>query len=452
MFPQIIIIVIFGIIFISLALYASLEVMCYILIFTLPIDPYIVNVPGIPFGISIFRVLLFLIGIIYLTRLIFQRSKIYKNPCYIFLFLYILGLLISLLRADFSDRTLTIIRISIAGVGIMFLFSNILTTWSRINKAIYSLIATSVFYIFFTVHTYFQGFFGSFMQEFSVSDILPFDIQHSPYLARGSVFVSEVGRFERLSLPTGSPPRLSIFLSINAILILALFLYYFLKNDENRNIKLATLGMLLAVASAMVFLTLARTGALSYLMGIIFLVYFLRKKLNIRKVFILLSFLLIVSLIFIIAIDQVQVIIYRLTSSVTLLEHWVTRMDAISLWTQNIFNFLFGIGLSDYELFFGAHSHSAYTTVLAERGFVGFVLFWSIFFYIFIYFYRLSQAKHPNEYIHVLIVGVTSGILIILFGSLLYEFMHEFTIWVSFGLAGAIIGVVSRGDEQLLEA
>lgn len=433
-----------GIVAFMLLQKASLQLLSCFLILSLPIDRYIVNISGIPFGLSIFRILAIASVLVFLIRYFQNKVPVYRSPIYFYGILFLIGLMLSMLRAEFSERTLTIIRISITGFGIMILFSNVFTSWEGIKKAIYSLIGTTGFYIFFAFYTYYQGFRGAKVQQLPFIDIIPLNFQASPHLAGGKLFISEVGQLQRLSLPTGSPPRLSIFLSINAILILSIFFYHYLYLEYQGRGVLAFWSGLFFIASAMVFLTMARTGALAFISGLFFYFLLLRKDLPLRKVIILLMIFLIIVGIVIISVDQVQVIVYRLTSSTNLSRHWETRMEALSLWTENVQNLLLGIGLSDYEQFYGVHSHSAYTTSLAERGILGFVMYWMLFFYIFLYLLRATVLIIDHKEHFYIISGLLASVFVILLGSLLYEFMHEFTIWITFGVAGAAVGVDYR--------
>jgi hypothetical protein len=273
-----------------------------------------------------------------------------------------------------------------------------------------------------------------------------------PFLEGDRLFEGSMGTLQRLHLPIGSPPRLSMFLSIGIILLLGLILYN-IRTKQNRKILLAYVASAL-VLTVMLFLTMSRSGLIALAGGSILLIYLWKSDLFYRYVFLKVSLgLYVVTILIIVAIilpGPVHHAVERMSSTIGgLTEHLQTRLEALAIWSASLKNILVGVGLSNYQLYAkGVHSHSAYTTVIAERGLIGSFTYWPFYFYPFLVLF-LSATAHSHEYKWQAYKRALAAILfVIIFGSLFYEFMQERNIWVVMGLAGAALGLSSSTSKS----
>lgn len=430
----------------TLALAINVEYIAYLTIFLVPLDPYRVSFTFV--NLSLFRLSLIVLMLNFIFKVLFGKVKIYKNRMYPFLVLHLFSTILALGMGNYATRTQTVFFITLTGIAMNIIFYNIFDSKQKLYKAVSAFLASYAIYVFFAIYTYYSFvILGTERIGFPFTNLIPFDIV--PGIAGGRLFVGSTGIFPRLHLPIGSPPRLSMILALGVIFLLGLILYN-IRSKGSRKILLTYVSFAL-VLTAMVVLTMARSGWLALAGGLALLIFLWKSELLYHHVFskLLLGFCVIIILVMvaIVLAGPSQIIIERVTSGTGVMRHIETRLEALTIWYTNLKTMLFGVGLSNYQFYSysgGVHSHSAYTTVLAERGLIGSLMYWPLYFFPFL-FLCLSDTARSHEYKWQSYKrALAAALFVVIFGSLFYEFMQERNMWVVIGLAGAAVGLDRR--------
>jgi hypothetical protein len=420
-----------------------LVIIACLMIFLTPLDAYRIEFPI--FNLSLFRIFVIVLSIAYFFYFLGIKMKIQKSIMYPFLFLQIISLFLSLLLARYNDRLFTIFEKTIMGILICFIFINIFKEKKDFYQATKYFILSYFFYFFFAIYTYYMGFLNKKVTELPFVNIFKLSFVPLERLKGGRLYIGSSGNLQRLSLPTGSPPRLSMFLLIGAIILFSLWIYnYFFQNNIIKRKKANIYLVSSIIVSIMIFLTMSRAGWLTLFFSLLFL-YFLwqeRKYALINKMPKVLFLLFIV--LFAISLSNINfsVPFERVLETTSSLEgHLYTRINALTIWSENLKTLFLGVGLSNFQYYGGAHSHSAYTTVLAERGIIGSIIYWPFYFFSLFYLYK-SSKKNKKDIRWLAYKRAFCGVMfVILFGSFLYEFIDEVQIWISLGLVSAIVSI-----------
>ena len=429
----------------------SIEHIAYLTLLLAPLNVYRAELPLV--NLSGFRILLIVLIISYVFSMLARGGKIRKNPMYLFLSLHLFSTLLALGVGEFTSRTGTIFLTTVAGLALCFVFGNILDNKEKLYRAIHVFLTSYLIYVFFAVYTYYIGYIGGKVVDIPFRDLLPFKMPPPGHLEGGRMFVATTGALQRLSLPTGSPPRLSIFLAAGVVLLMGLALYAITNQRSGR--RWIPYVLFASILTIMTYLTMARTGWIALIGGLLILTYLWKSKLlfyrlSIKFLFITVVTLFLIALIVIVIPLPILVPIERVTTTLEGLErHWVTRLEALSIFYTDIKTAFIGVGLSNYQLYArGIHSHSAFTTVLAERGLIGSLLYWLLYFYSFLFLYRSAKRNDKDPKWQSYKRAIVAALFVVIFGSLLYEFLHEVQVWIIIALATAMVGLEKYKESQ----
>jgi len=256
-----------------------LVIIACLMIFLTPLDAYRIEFPI--FNLSLFRIFVIVLSIAYFFYFLGIKMKIQKSIMYPFLFLQIISLFLSLLLARYNDRLFTIFEKTIMGILICFIFINIFKEKKDFYQATKYFILSYFFYFFFAIYTYYMGFLNKKVTELPFVNIFKLSFVPLERLKGGRLYIGSSGNLQRLSLPTGSPPRLSMFLLIGAIILFSLWIYnYFFQNNIIKRKKANIYLVSSIIVSIMIFLTMSRAGWLTLFFSLLFLYFLWQERKN----------------------------------------------------------------------------------------------------------------------------------------------------------------------------
>lgn len=336
----------------------------------------------------------------------------------------------------------------LSGMLLVFLFYMESRTYEVWRRGLDALLMSGVWVILALVYTYAVYFAtGRVVAQIPLRKVIPIKIVSAgEWLAKAHRTLG----FPRLTLPYGSPPHLSGFLA--AFLSLLIVLYLYGSRKRRRGWWLGCIALFLVALAA----TFSRTGWLAFLGGVI-VVNFQLLRSGHRIAFrnwwwaVLFLGLVVAAIVLAVPSEAVESVLYKVSAIREIpfdrtSRHWTTRLHALQIWLQNIKTFLLGVGFSNYELHSEAvHSHSPYTTVLAERGLVGSLLFWTFYLGTTLYigresfrWYRADRERFAATF------GVFVATVVTLFGSLFYEYLYMNLVWILFALAASAMRFSDR--------
>jgi hypothetical protein len=328
-----------------------------------------------------------------------------------------------------------------SGIMLILLFYAVLDSrddWQRTVKIFIWSGAWILAGLGYTYILYFST--GRLVRDIPFRAAIPLELSDSGHLAQGH----NVWGVPRLSLPFSSPPHLA-GLIVALLSIVAAQLLFNRYSRRKRRWLLAYAGLLFGA----LILTFARSGWLGLAGGILVLVtkvFHSKNRRFLRRIFLLflISFSLLGGIIFLTPERVTESLMSRfsLGPETDLGRHWETRLRALDIWSNGLGTMLFGVGMSNFLVYGqGVHSHSPYTTVLAERGLVGSVFFWMFYFGSSWWVLRrsISLWRRRDYEGYSMVFGVFAATVGVLFGSLFYEYIHRNVVWILFALAAATI-------------
>lgn len=398
------------------------------IIFAHPFDIYRIETPAI--NISIFRVATLFLFALFLIYIKHEGIRLRKNLLVVWL-LFVVGALFSYaISSNLSLALPELLRLSLLA-GLVLVFSNIYQSKKEIRYTLSVLLLTITIYMAFAMYTYIYVFTtGGPMAELPLISFIPFEIAGS-----GHLFVTHpVARIggvlvPRLALPNTSPPHLSITYTL---FLLISFGFLTMSQGPRNRIKYS---VFLVFSVFGLLATVSRSGLLAAVIGIFFMLtlLYLYGFLVKRQIAFLLVPIVCFAILLIIA-APMEPILNRLTTVGDSIQgHIKTRRQAIYLAFRNTRTALFGVGLNNYGMYFGTHSHSPYMTVLAERGIVGSLFYWPMFYVPIVLMVReLHHAASTHD--KIIAITLTTAALSFTIGSLFYEFIYTYPIWFVLGL------------------
>lgn len=339
-----------------------------------PIDLYRIEIIGLP--LSIPRLLVLLSAPIIFISLFLQKFP--KNQ--------LTYSILALLSAS-SVLSLTVFRLKENDWFILLFFIAlylIITNLPRSPQTKFTILRSFelsyLLYIPFSIYAYYIFFkFGEPLSDIPFRDVIPLKLLGAGHLGGG--FLVEVGNraLPRLSFPFVSPPMLGV------AVVLGLLIFYYDKTLLKSKLLRGYRWTMLIALIFILFLTMSKAGVFTlFITLLVGATVTFRGTFDVSLTAISKKLLTLLVLAGGILALSVTVVFDRLfdweVMENTVTKHIETRTEALSILLENEFNFLFGVGFGNYEFYgSGVHSHSTFTTILAELGVVGSLCFWLLF-------------------------------------------------------------------------
>ncbi len=230
-------------------------------------------------------------------------------------------------------------------------------------------------------------------------------------------------------------------------LILAIFLlmeraftYHYTTFSYFAYISLSVLVIITLLAA------MSRAALLNF--GIVMIIYFfytiLYKKRYGQVVLFLGAMIVLAALTLIVAGDSITnylSIRFSNTSNVTVLQQYDT--DRFFYQLQGIFlgsSHLLGIGPGQFEYYYGYATHNLFVRIIAENGWLAFLLFVSVLLYFFFQLFILRKREVWNLPIY-LFLSVFIGIML---NSMFIDTLHWRYLWFFLGLCAVVLNQAGR--------
>jgi hypothetical protein len=406
-----------------------------------PVDIYRIEYTA--FNLSLYRVLLLGAASSFLVRTFGRRGRpLRAHRGFMGLFgVYALATCAYFLSTKYEIVDVGEVLNVSSGLLIIVLFYLVFDNYDDWRHTVGVFISSGVWVILGLGYTYGLFFLkGQLVREIPFRSIFPFELASGGWLTN----IHNVAGVPKLALPFSSPPHLAGFILVLLNLLAAKVLFG--GGLKRKRLWLLPYAVLLLVA---LLLTFARSGWLGFAGGLCILVlqvFRLRRKWMLRMLMLLSSVMMLVMLgIVVFAPHDIRSSFssrFVVGPETDLGGHLRTRMEALGIWMIDVKSFLFGIGFSNYPVYgSGIHSHSPYTTVLAERGLVGSLFFWMFYFGSSWWVWRrsISLWRQRDYEGYSMLLGVFAATVGVLFGSLFYEYIHRNVVWILFALATATI-------------
>lgn len=398
-----------------------------ILILAAPLDIFYIENPVI--NISLYRITLIILSLLFLIRL-FWTMKIMKSNKFVFIYINIFFIILAWVSSKDLIQVKSIFLNELMGLILLFIFINIYER-SDVNLLINTYLISLIVPIFFSGYIYYKFVTtGKTFEKITIFSYYTYELSEFAIerLYSGSSMVP------RLAFPYAAAPHLGLTISIGIIIILMKIAY------SQKKLKLGyylyfivLLIILLGTMSRSIFLSLSI---------VFFLILFFSKKKNRKNIFnwkVLIILLVIFFILynFIIPEQVKSMLIKRLLEIFTILDynsanrHLLLRLEGLNLWLENSESFLIGRGMGAAEFIEGKltylapHFFSPYLTALVERGILGFIAIFSIFFLILKELYTRNKiTQNLNDKI---LFFIMCNILI---AFLFYELRLALTTWI----------------------
>lgn len=416
-----------------------LRLLCYGFLLTLPLDIYRLDTPG--FSLSIPR--LFLLGIVTLFIILSINGKIkLYNDLLIVWSLFAIGTVISFIVAiDYNVALPWLIQIFLSLITILA-FGSVFRSPEKIYRGLIILLYSYLIYFVFAAITLYNYYIlGELLTDIPFRSAIPLPLANGGHLENASRVGGGGVTMPRVALPYTSPPNLAVSYVIALIAAFGLSLLY---TDIKQRMALFTLILASGVG---IVITFSRTGWVVGVVSVSVLVilsYSVTKDSTHLWYIILSGGVFVIMLLFVIF--PVELITGQLVPGSSAQGHVATRRDAVSILLKDWKNTLVGVGINNYQIATleidtnrtGSHSHSPYTTVLAERGILGSLLYWPLFYYPLLSLSREIKRVHS---INIKMCGVILFTMLVgvNFSFLFYEYFN-FLVWI---ILGFIFGLVS---------
>lgn len=408
----------------------------YVAVLLVPLDLYRLD---LPIGLSLYRLVLVTLAVSVGVRLLFGRRAVRAGGIHAVVVLFFGSTLMAFGRADDYVQATGVLANIVSGLTLVLICYHVLDTRERVRRAVYWLLVSHVLTLAFAVFTWTQfALFGVVVAQLPLGELLPLPLASPGHLSTEIVAAG----FPRLALPYSSPPSLSLSLAVSILLGLSFGLFGGGRSDGEERARLPVLW--LAVLLVLLLGTISRSGWAAFLAGLTWL-FLVQGRLRLRHVGYgvagVAMVLLVVTFFF-----PTEAIADRLRVTEGTSKHLQTRLEALRIFSRDVATGLFGVGLNSYQEYSslgGPHSHSPFTTVLAERGIVGWLTYWPLYLYVWLTTWRMSTEEQDGAWRSAM-AGLSAAVAAVLVGSLLYEFILINHAWLAVGLAAAGIGVDRR--------
>ena len=409
----------------------------------LPFAAYSISVGLV--NISLDRVL----GIIMIISFLYYLLFIGKIRNDLFIILYILNILYLLFnRLLLGPHLHNLFPMALYNLVMSFIvYYWICSNFKNIRHTINVFLPLFIIHITFTFYTLYQ-----WISNNNYALTLPFS-HNLHFLSKTEMFhltvLSEgISIIPRVSLPYGTPPWLSIIMACFTIIFIYMIINYKPQNNKKPP-KVLYLSLILSLITTL--LTMSRSGLLSLLIGGIYFISslgILKKSYIVKSVFWIIIIVLIGTLYLtnhtvIAKVFSDRFLDFTQQSSQGHLDARYSGYHAFM--GASLINKLFGIGVGNIP---GLHYHMTYLSVLVEKGIVGFILHFGIYF---IALKKLIFIKDTKiNFGDIILKKFAISILItLLVGHLLYEFNYLPLIWVFLGVVLGISKLLHSKDRVI---
>lgn len=365
-------------------------------------------------GITLDR--FFLFSSFFLMILLSINTPVKRNLISLTLFVFIMYVAINRLFSG-SELTPKFLLLITSVLSFYVTFKASLTGVDlriAINISFIILMAISIFSLW---HFFTSGYVPS---RFAFLESMPF---LRPISYEHMAAVNQSYAFPRISLPYPTPPQLSIVMAAYSLYFLSLVF------KQKGKIYLIFLGAGIIIMMT----TISRSGIIPFfLVGLLFYSLYIRKNIFIKYFRIILAFVVVVMFTKVLNQDLYNILNSRFLESSAeefTSGHLGARMVAVNIFVEgSILQMIFGVGIGNY---FDLHAHMSLLTLLVETGFIGAILFASIFAQRFFSTFKL-YLRHKRYAIDNLIELMM--VMLVFLGMLLYEFTYVFPLYMFLGL------------------
>nr|WP_263324732.1 lipopolysaccharide biosynthesis protein [Neobacillus sp. Marseille-Q6967] len=202
--------------------------------------------------------------------------------------------------------------------------------------------------------------------------------------------------------------------------------------------------LLAGVITAVQLAAMSRAAILN--LGIVLLVFFFYKRKLGQTIMLVLLTVPVTAFLNILAGDTIRhYLTLRFWGGAQLLQHYdqdrfFFQEQGISLGSSH----LFGIGPGQFEYYFGYATHSLFIRIIAENGWIAFLLFSAVLIYLFILLVRFRKRKVWNLPVY-LFLAVYTGLLV---NSLFLDTLHWRYLWFFLGLCVIVIKQAVKPDPK----
>lgn len=412
----------------------------YLAIFLMPLDLYRVELP-VP--LSLYRLVLVVLAVSVGFRLLLLRRAVRRGALHGFVALFLVSTLMAFIRADDLAQGSGVLLNITAGITLVLVSYHVLDSRRRLRRAAFWLLASHLITLLFAVFTWGQfALLGVVVGQLPLAGILPVPLADPGHLATETVAAG----FPRLALPYTSPPALSLALAISILIGFGFRLFG--TAGTRRDGQPSVPALSLAVLLVLLLGTISRSGWIAFVAGLVWMVV-VQQRVQLRHIaYAALGASLLAVVVAVLF--PTEAITDRLQFTEGTRKHLETRLEALSIFGRNLETMLLGVGLNSYQEYSasgGPHSHSPFTTVLAERGVVGWLGFWPLYFYMWFGTWWRSTNEHDESWRSAK-SGLSAAMLAILVGSVLYEFILINHAWLAVGFAAAAVGVDRKRDRD----
>lgn len=414
----------------------------YLAVFLMPLDLYRIDLP-VP--ISLYRLTLVALAVSVGVRLSFGRRAVRGGAIPGMIVLFLASTLMAFGRADDFTQAASVLLNILAGLTLVLICYHVLDTRERLRRAVYWLLVSHVFTLVFATFTWAQyALFGVVIGELPLGGLLPLPLADPGHLATETA----VAGFPRLALPYASPPALSLALAVTLLLGLSFRIFGKRGRDGgNRSrVPLFWLPLLLVLLLG----TISRSGWVAFLAGLAWF-FVCQGKLRLRYMgYAVAGACLVVAVAGLVF--PTEAIASRLEITEGTREHLQTRLEALKIFSRDFETSVLGVGLNSYQEYSvsgGPHSHSPLTTVLAERGILGWLTYWPMYLYLWLATYWSARDESDADW-QAEKAGLSAAVAAILVGSVLYEFILINHVWLAIALAAGGVAVDRRRSSAVI--
>jgi len=345
-------------------------------------------------------------------------------PLGIVLIFYVLSLANALILSKAPKVAFDILAVEMVGVTFLFFLPFCIQTSSDYKKIFWAFCFSAVFaYILNSYMLLTWVTTGEYIKSVPFWNLY----ETSDYFSRGSTFLG----FPRFRLPMSTTGSTGPFLALCGII---LFNMYFAVKNKKAVLALFIINTFFLIG------TFSRAGWIILFVGVVVSMYQLRKTklLNINKFAFasIICLVLLLGLLFAVP-EMGQLFLQRFsleTTAASNLGHLQTRLLGLQKFSEAP---LVGIGIGNLSAQgFGVHTHSIYTSYLAERGIIITLIFVSFLFLITIQTRRKIRSflRLNQKYEAIIGISLYSGLVALIVGHVFYEIRADF-VWLFYALA-----------------
>lgn len=354
-----------------------------IAIFLLPIDSLYITF--LPIEISLFRIVIILFFIIYIIFLF----RIKKNIYTFLLLLYSISCLLSFILSENKNLSVSILLNDIFSIIYIYIALDIYDC-SDIPLLLKAIIYSMIFPFIFSIMEYFNFFvIGQRITSISLFGFLQSSISAE------EISLQQISGIPRLVFPYSISPIFSLNVGVGILSLMLL---------ESFNSKIKYKNTILLFLVLLMILSFSRSGL--FALAISYIIYVIKfKKISSRKIISFCVFIYIILCVFLFVLPKwneiflwldsnseiFHILIGRVDesslSSILESRHFLLILEGLNILFKNAKNLLIGIGTQSIILTYGEYTFipysflSSHITILVERGLLGYLGTFMIYFY-----------------------------------------------------------------------